>query len=249
MSSISAGTSTGTALVSTGDTTGALQLQVNGTTPSVTLAANGSIGVGSTPGYGTSGQVLTSAGSAAAPTWTTPTTSGLVFISSQTVTTAYPGVASVDFTSGISSTYDNYQIVFSNFRVSTGAARIRMRLYSAGAWATSYTSLGAWGQSGSVVGADINASQAFLGNNNGGTPTSDTVWSGTLTLGGVNTSTSYASTVNGVVVGAGNTSASSTITTMGGTMSVSGTVTGFQLYFSTGSVWFGTVALYGMAKS
>ena len=71
MSSIAAGTSAGTALVSTGDTSGALQLQVNGTTPSVTLAANGSIGVGSTPAYGTSGQVLTSAGSAAAPTWST----------------------------------------------------------------------------------------------------------------------------------------------------------------------------------
>jgi hypothetical protein len=72
MSSISAGTATGTALVSTGDTTGALQLQVNGTTPSITLAANGSIGVGSTPGYGTNGQVLTSAGTGSAPTWTTP---------------------------------------------------------------------------------------------------------------------------------------------------------------------------------
>jgi hypothetical protein len=71
MSSISAGTTSGTALVSTGDTSGALQLQVNGTTPSVTLAANGSLGVGSTPAYGNSGQVLTSAGSAAAPTWST----------------------------------------------------------------------------------------------------------------------------------------------------------------------------------
>lgn len=72
MSSISAGTSSGTALVQTGDTSGALVLQVNGTTPSVTLAANGSIGVGSTPGYGTNGQVLTSAGIGSAPTWTTP---------------------------------------------------------------------------------------------------------------------------------------------------------------------------------
>ena len=72
MSSISAGTASGTALVSTGDTSGALQLQVNGTTPSVTLAANGSIGVGSTPGYGTNGQVLTSSGTGSAPTWATP---------------------------------------------------------------------------------------------------------------------------------------------------------------------------------
>ena len=74
MSSISAGTSSGTALVSTGDTSGALQLQVNGTTPSVTLASNGSIGVGSSPSYGTNGQVLTSSGTGSAPTWTTVST-------------------------------------------------------------------------------------------------------------------------------------------------------------------------------
>ena len=74
MSTISAGTTSGTALVSSGDTTGNLVFQTNGTTPSVTLAANGAIGVGSTPGYGTSGQVLTSAGAAAAPTWAPPNT-------------------------------------------------------------------------------------------------------------------------------------------------------------------------------
>ena len=69
MSSIAAGTSTGTALVSSGDTTGNLVLQVNGTTPSLTLNAAGAHGVGSSPSYGTAGQVLTSAGSAATPTW------------------------------------------------------------------------------------------------------------------------------------------------------------------------------------
>ena len=71
MSIIAAGTTTNTALVNTGNTDGTLQLQVNGTTPSVTLATTGAIGVGSTPGYGTNGQVLTSSGSSAAPTWTT----------------------------------------------------------------------------------------------------------------------------------------------------------------------------------
>jgi len=69
MSTIAAGITSGTALVSAGDTTGALQLQVNGTTPSVTLAANGAIGVGSSPAYGTAGQVLTSQGSSVAPIW------------------------------------------------------------------------------------------------------------------------------------------------------------------------------------
>lgn len=76
MSSISAGITTLTALVSTADTTGELQLQVNGTTPAVTLNTSGAIGVGSTPTYGASGQVLTSAGSASSPSWSTLTVSG-----------------------------------------------------------------------------------------------------------------------------------------------------------------------------
>lgn len=69
MSIIAAGTTTTTALSSTGNTDGTLQLQVNGTTPSITLNTLGAIGVGSTPSYGTAGQVLTSGGSTAAPTW------------------------------------------------------------------------------------------------------------------------------------------------------------------------------------
>lgn len=40
-------------------------------TAQVTINQSGAIGIGSTPSYGTSGQVLTSGGSGAAPTWTT----------------------------------------------------------------------------------------------------------------------------------------------------------------------------------
>ena len=87
MSTVSAGTTTGTALVYSGDTTGVLQLQVNGSTPSVTLATTGAVGVGSTPEYGTSGQLLTSNGSAAAPTWTTVTGGAQGFV------TQYQGVS------------------------------------------------------------------------------------------------------------------------------------------------------------
>jgi hypothetical protein len=70
MSIISAGTTTTTALINTGDTTGNLILQTNGTTTALTLNTAQALGVGSTPSYGTSGQVLTSAGSAGAPSWT-----------------------------------------------------------------------------------------------------------------------------------------------------------------------------------
>jgi hypothetical protein len=43
-----------------------------GTTALLRLYSSGAIGVGSTPSAGTSGQILTSAGSGAAPTWSTP---------------------------------------------------------------------------------------------------------------------------------------------------------------------------------
>jgi len=97
MSSISAGTTSGTALVSTADTSGQLVLQTNGTTTAVTIGTNqvvtlaqplpvasGGTGGSATPtaggivygtgtaqavtAAGTAGQVLTSAG-ASAPTW------------------------------------------------------------------------------------------------------------------------------------------------------------------------------------
>jgi hypothetical protein len=71
MSTISAGTTSNTALKQTGDTTGNLVLQINGTTTALTLNTSGAVGVGTSPSYGTSGQVLTSGGTAAAPTWTT----------------------------------------------------------------------------------------------------------------------------------------------------------------------------------
>lgn len=68
-STINASNGLNSGLISTGDTSGELQLQVNNGTPAVTLNTSGAIGVGSTPAYGSSGQVLTSNGSSAAPTW------------------------------------------------------------------------------------------------------------------------------------------------------------------------------------
>lgn len=56
-------------LKTSADNSGVLALQTNGTT-ALTVNASQALGVGSTPSYGTSGQVLTSAGSGAPPTWT-----------------------------------------------------------------------------------------------------------------------------------------------------------------------------------
>lgn len=106
MSTIAAGTTTTNALVSTGNTDGTLQFQVNGTTPSVTLNTLGAVGVGSSPSYGTSGQVLTSTGSTSAPTWATPTgagSGGSTASGNVTLTSASSGAQSITTT-----TYGQY---------------------------------------------------------------------------------------------------------------------------------------------
>ena len=59
-------------LITTADASGVLQLQTNNGTPALTLNTTQALGVGTSPAYGTSGQFLTSQGSAASPTWTTP---------------------------------------------------------------------------------------------------------------------------------------------------------------------------------
>lgn len=114
MSTIAAGTTSGTALVNTGNTDGTLQLQVNGTTPALTLATTGAIGVGSTPAYGSSGQVLTSAGSGSAPTWAT--VSAGFTLGTPVATTSG---TSIDFT-GIPAGVK--QIVVNFYQVSTSGA-------------------------------------------------------------------------------------------------------------------------------
>ena len=72
MSSISAGTTTTTGYVVSSDTTGSLVLKTGASnTTAVTVNTSQALGVGSTPSFGTSGQVLTSAGSGASPSWAT----------------------------------------------------------------------------------------------------------------------------------------------------------------------------------
>jgi len=86
-----------TGLVETSDGTAVLDLQTGGTT-AIRVNATQAIGVGSTPSFGTTGQFLTSQGSAASPTWTTGGTGtvtsvgwtgGIVTVATATTTPAF----------------------------------------------------------------------------------------------------------------------------------------------------------------
>ena len=160
MSTIAAGTTSGTALVSTGNTTGELVLQTNGTTTAVTIGTNqvvtlaqplpvasGGTGGSATPTaggivYGTgtvqavsaagsSGQLLQSNG-ASAPTWVTPSTGALVFLSTVTASSS----ATVDVETTFSSTYRAYLIIGTGIFCDT-ASTLNCRLKIGGSYITS----------------------------------------------------------------------------------------------------------------
>lgn len=249
MSTISAGTTSGTALVSAGNTDGTIQLRINGTTPSVTLAANGSIGVGSTPAYGTSGQVLQSAGSAAAPTWATPATGAMVYISTTTASGS-PNV--IDITSGFSSTYDDYLILAENITLGVIATVIGVRFYTASTLRTTLYMYNFAGFSGGATSVQQSTSNSLI-NTNGyqaqpsTTNTSASFWiknANSITAGGTQVqiflsctdSATSAANTNAIVTGANQSALA---------------LTGIRIFWSDSTATFtsGTFRLYGIAKS
>jgi hypothetical protein len=84
---------------------------------------------------GTSGQILTSAGSGSAPTWASPAGGGSwTYLSTVSASAA----STVDVETTFDSTYDMYAIVFSGFFYATGgAAWILLRLKLGGTYQTS----------------------------------------------------------------------------------------------------------------
>jgi hypothetical protein len=97
------------------------------------IGSAGQFGIGGAT-YGTAGQVFTSGGSGAAPTWTTVGAAGLVLISSTDVTSA----ATISLLNSFSATYDNYLIVGNGLAVaSAGGVQIQVRVATAGVARTS----------------------------------------------------------------------------------------------------------------
>ena len=246
MSTIAAGTTSGTALVSTGNTDGTLQLQVNGTTPALTLNTSGAVGVGSTPGYGTSGQVLTSGGSSAAPTWAA-VSGGLTLIT--TVTASSSATALVE--TGIDSTYDNNVNLFNGDRPASNAS-IYVQLKIGGSYQASWYRQN---QIYLVTGGSITAytdvpSQIYLSTAAGtvigsqaGSTANGEFWLFNPSNSAIRPSYKYS------LEGTTDTFSTQQITYGGGIWdNGNGAVTGVKFYASTGNI-NGTFRLYGYKNS
>jgi hypothetical protein len=247
MSTIAAGTTSGTALVSTGNTDGTLQLQVNGTTPSVTLAANGAIGVGSSPSYGSSGQVLTSAGTGSAPSWVTASAGALTFISSVTASSS----ATVSFTN-IGATYGTYMITFTRVIPATNNVRLRVRTSTNNG--SSYDS-GATDYRYAYFDAKSNNTTSGFGDTTSYIELQGSSLSNDVNVNGLNGFFYlYGPSTAGYVQNSWNTSHVNTSTDVvmtvgaGGTMLISD-VDAIQFFMGSGNIASGTFRLYGIANS
>ena len=245
MSTIAAGTTSGTALVSTGNTDGTIQLQVNGTTPSVTLAANGSIGVGSTPGYGTNGQVLTSAGTGSAPTWTTPSAGALTLVSSATASNS----AFIAFT-GLTTTYRAYILEFDSVYFQSAYDQLLVQLSTnngSSYLTTGYQRTLIYQTSATVTGYfSASTTQMVIGGATGGSDVSTETVNGTFTI--------FAPAVAGKRANTYVTSNSSYLGVLENLLgaqlnTTNSAVDAFKVFAGAGNIVAGNFRLYGLANA
>jgi len=226
MSSIAAGTTTGSALVSTGDTTGQLVLKTNGTTTALTIDTS---------------QNVTIAGNLTV-TGTFNQTGAFTFLSTVDISNA----ATVDFT--LPSGYDAYYFVLGNVIPDTDGVALRLRTSTDGG---STFDSGASDYAGLVASAATPSASLFdhirvspatsMGNAAGEEGTSGSVLvyfphlakytQIILYTAGFNSSTAFA-----MVCG-------------GGARVSSADVDAIRFYMGTGNISSGSITLYGMKNA
>jgi hypothetical protein len=171
-----------------------------------------------------------------------------VFISTQTVSGT---PSSVDFTTGISSTYDDYVVVFNNVAMSGAAAQLKMLFYKSGAFeSSSYQVNYIYAASNASDVLNTNVTDSFVITRQSST-TGANLRSGTINLHNLNSTTAYASgaTYSSQNTGSSITGLDNAIAFGGGTQGTAAAVTQLRFQPSTGTFTSGTFRLYGIEKS
>jgi hypothetical protein len=181
-------------------------------------------------GLGSSGQVLTSNGASALPTFQSAAAGSLILISTQTVS----GVAAVTFTSGISSTYNNYLLLCTNVTNASSTPTMWIQISTNGGSsyiATGYLTNTNIATNGIAIG-DVNSTAFFRSIN--------------TNIYNLTSGSGYVST-NSISVG-GSSGAGTTQSYYSYYATASQTVNAIQLVLSSGTNFSGTFSLYGYAK-
>lgn len=229
-------------LITTADASGVLQLQTNNGTPAITLNTTQALGVGTSPAYGTSGQVLTSAGSAASPTWTTPSSGAMTLISTQTASNS----SSLHWT-GLSG-YNSYVLIFNNMTYSNWCFLNIQIGY--GATPTYYTSNYLWAitatlGSTTTITYSKNDTQGYIFSSRSGLQ-SNWIVGGQCILTGMTTTSqvNISANLTGSDTGFGYNTQSFASTSY----AVSAQTTAIKIYFDSGVITSGTASLYGISS-
>jgi hypothetical protein len=188
-------------------------------------------------------------------TWAAPSSGGLVFLASATASNS----ASIDFTSGIDSTYDHYIIEIDGLKAATDQTNLLMRVYD--------TTLAAW-QSDAAdyqwAGRIIVNTNEGLASSTGDSSMNLTTALGTLSISNADpyraayqihlfnpSNTTYAKNI--MWDGAYRTAAASNyIARIAGAGTYTGTtnaITGLRFLMSSGNITSGSFYLYGVKKS
>lgn len=204
----------------------------------------------------TSGHVLTSNGAGAAPSWQAVgagSSGALVLLEQHTASAS----ATLDFTTCISATYDEYLIELVNLVPATSDVALRMRMGTGGGPTYDTGANYGWGifiwraAGTAVTGGETG--QSFIGLNYGA--------GGTL---GINTSTNYGLSGHVRLFSPGDTTLYKEVegevhyldaepfrigATITGSYQSSTAVTAFQFYMSSGNIASGIIRVYGIAKT
>jgi hypothetical protein len=189
-------------------------------------------------GVGTLGQVLTSNGASNLPTWQASAAGNLVLIQSQNASSS----SGLTFTTGISSTYNNYLLVFSDITLS-GSIQLLTQLSTNGG--SSYISSGyATGQNiveyNSTSFSNTNFTSGLLLVDRNSTSTIN----GYAYLQNMTSGSNYVTSVGNLSLYDTNTPASYLAFTVGSYDTASTTVNALQVVPSSGT-FSGTVTLFG----
>lgn len=235
-------------------TSGTVITSASGTAATATNLAGGSNGTipyqsaaGTTQmlAVGSAGQVLTSAG-AGAPTWSAPSSGAMTFISVQTVSGT---PSTLDFTSGIDSTYDDYMVIFEDVAFSA-STKLCLQIRKSGSFQAVDYNYGIFylqfsgSSSNSTSTGDVNSILSW-------TSLSTNRRSGFMYLYNANSTTAWAQgiTFQSQSVGSSTTGTNNNLAWGGSTQGTAAAVTGLRFYPESGTFTSGTFRLYGIQKS
>lgn len=234
-------------VVIAGDTSGSVTLQapaVAGTTTLTLPAVSGTVMAPATAG--TSGQLLTSAGTGAAPTWTTPSAGALTFLATVTPTVA----TSVQSLNVFTSTYDNYYIVLNNIATNSTSDTVLAMRFAVGGAVDSTTSYWNYSNGGTTGNA---SSQCEILGGSGTVHNSNSNITMAIELNNVNSTltNSFRYFSYGGVYSNNSLGGDTTMFIGAGAFKGTSVLTGFSFYFNSGATFKaqGNIRIYGYANS